>query len=155
MTHRSKKHRMCSRALYARRSLLQAKEYPFMPAPSSPPTRSLGKVPSSVTIALTKRMPWKENAQVESKCCSSLLPLPLPDSHPIDFWGILKLFAAIFYGLHGYFIPGDQRGMEVNDLIVLLHEVWVFQFFCPHYFFVGHEQSEWTLVEKSHHLYWY
>ncbi|XP_042456554.1 probable protein phosphatase 2C 15 isoform X2 [Zingiber officinale] len=60
-----------SAMLSERRRLLQVKAYQFTPAPSSLPAQSHGKVPSSVSIAATKRMLWKENAQVELKCFNS------------------------------------------------------------------------------------
>jgi hypothetical protein len=58
-------------------TLLQARASLFMLVLSSPPAQSLGKGLSFVLIAVTRRMPWKENAQVESKWPNSLLFPPI------------------------------------------------------------------------------
>lgn len=61
---------------FARLTLLQVKAYQFMRVPYSLPTQNPGKVLSYVPTAATRRMPWKENDQVELRWYEFIFILP-------------------------------------------------------------------------------
>lgn len=74
---RRNQHLVFLHVLSVKLTLLQVRASRFMLGLSSPPAQSLGKGLSSVQTAVIRRMPWKENAQVESKWPNSLLFPPI------------------------------------------------------------------------------
>lgn len=67
ITRQCNQHLGFSHVLYVKLTLLQVRASLFMLVQSSPPAQSPGKGLSFVLVAVTRRMPWKENAQVELK----------------------------------------------------------------------------------------
>jgi hypothetical protein len=70
---RRNQHLVFLHVLSVKLTLLQVRASRFMLGLSSPPAQSLGKGLSSVQTAVIRRMPWKENVQVESEWHNSLL----------------------------------------------------------------------------------
>jgi len=94
---RRNQHLVFLHVLFVKLTLLQVRASRFMLGLSSPPAQSLGKGLSSVLTAVIRRMPWKENVQVESEWHNSL------PSHSLilSFFLIFFLVNDIYLGQAG------------------------------------------------------